>query len=566
RGGAEQLGQDAAGQATVRVEASRLDRLMDYSGELLVTHARFASRGEGLRGVHLALQRRLPEVDPQVRAWLSAVVRDLERIVDAERRELEAFGRLTRDLGEAMKQVRMLPLAGLAPSWRQLVRESAQQLGRKAELVVEVGDIELDKYVLDRIREPLIHLLRNSVAHGLEPAAERAAQGKAETGRVVLHATLQGAHVRLEVSDDGRGLDARTIGECAVRKGLVERERLAQMPPAEVVGLIFQEGFSTAAEAGRVSGRGVGLSVVRSHVAGLGGEVQVVPRSRTGGAGFELVVPVSAVSRRGLLVRAGASIYALPIEHVQRTVRVSPDALEQVDGEPVVRAAGAEPLRLRWLAQLMGRAIEKGRQGVKVVVLERGAARLGLAVDEVLREDEYVIKRLPANLVGVVAVDGAVILADGALAVAVNVPELFQAAGTRSARAPEAAAPSSRAPGKRILVVDDMLTIRALHRSILEAEGHLVTLAADGEEAWAALQRERFDLVVSDVQMPRLDGCALTARIRADDRLRDLPVVLVTARGRPEEVSAGGKAGANEYLIKGQYESGKLLAAVRRFA
>ncbi|HEY3445670.1 MAG TPA: response regulator [Myxococcales bacterium] len=563
----------AADRASVRVESSRLDRMMTFAGELLATHSRLGARAEVLHRLEEDLRARLRELEGDSRAQLSPVVRELDAIIEEDRRELAAFGRLTRDLSAAMKQVRMMPLAGLAPLWRQLVRESGQQLARKVELLVDVGEIEVDKYVLDRIRDPLIHLLRNAVAHGIEPAPERAAKGKPETGRVVMRASLQGPLVRLQIGDDGRGLDPRRIGEAALRRGRLDAARLARLSREEVLSLIFEEGFSTSESVGQVSGRGVGLNVVKAQVAELGGELGVSPTSAEGGACFELLLPVTVVSRKGLLVRAGTSTYALPIEHVLRTQRAELRSLEQVGGEPVQRVDGEEPLRLRWLSQLMGRSAERGSDRVKVVVLEKGAARLGLVVDEVLREEEYVIKRLPANLAGVAGVDGAIILADGALAVALNVPELFQRAAARLEGAPATAAAEaperSRGGPKRrmrILVVDDVLTVRAMHRSILEAAGHEVGLAVDGEDAWQALQREPFDAVVSDVQMPRLDGCALTARIRGDPKLRDLPVILVTALGDPEEIAAGGRAGANEYLVKGRYESERLLAAVRRFA
>ncbi len=555
-------GAESQASASVRVESSRLDRLMGFTGELLSTHARLVARNEALVRLHESLHASLAGLEAPARAALAPCARGLQELLDDDRREQERFGRLTRDLGAAMKQVRMTPLSGLAPTWRQLVRESAQQLGRQVELKVEVGEIELDKYVLDRLRDPVIHLLRNCVAHGLEP--DRKAAGKPPVGRIRVSAAMHGPQVRLQVCDDGRGLDPERIGEAAVRRGLLTPELLAERAPSEILELIFEEGFSTAEQVGPVSGRGVGLSVVKGHVAELGGHLTVSAHSDLGGAGFELFLPVTVVSRRGLLVRAAGSIYALPIEHVQRTLRVDPGTLAQVEGEPVLQRAGEDPLRLRWLAPLMGRHEPRRPGPVFVVVLERGSAALALAVDAVQGEAEYVIKRLPSNLSGVRGVDGAVVLADGSVAVAVNVPDLFLAPSGMGA--PPATAPVPKAARKRVLVADDMLTTRALHRTVLESAGYEVALAADGEEAWDLLQREPFDVVVSDVSMPRLDGCGLVARVRAHPRLAQLPVILVTALGKPEEIAAGGRAGASEYLVKGRYESASLLAAVGRLA
>ncbi|MGC4119894.1 MAG: response regulator [Myxococcales bacterium] len=557
-------------RASVRVETSRLDRLMDYAGELLTAHARLVSREESLGRFRHTLEEKVASLPLGQREAMLPVVRQLEHLSAASRRELDSFGRLARDLGSAMKQVRMMPLSGLASSWRQLVRESAERLDRRVELVTELGEIEVDRYVLDRVRDPLIHLLRNAVAHGIEPAAERQRAAKPPVGKVLVRAEALGTQVRLEVLDDGAGLDPVRLGESAQRKGLVSAEQRAGMTSAELLDLIFADGFSTAEAVGEVSGRGVGLGVVRSNVAGLGGSLTVSPRSALGGAGFVVTLPVSVVSRRGLLVRAGEGVYALPIEHVQRTVRVDAKELQGVDGERIA-STDAGPLRVRWLAQEMGGAEAAVAGRVKVVVVECGEVRLGLAVDEVLREEEYVVKRLPAHLGEVPGVDGALVLADGALAVAVNLGELTVRAARRAAPAPAQRSPSPAAAGApqraRVLVVDDMLTTRALHRSALESAGLEVVLAADGEEAWQALSRESFDVLVSDVQMPRLDGFGLTARVRRDPdpTLSALPVVLVTALGSPEEVAAGASAGANEYLVKGRYDPQALVDAVRRY-
>ncbi|MGC4120788.1 MAG: response regulator [Myxococcales bacterium] len=557
--------EEAAAPASVRVETRRLDLLMEHTGELLATHARQAARVGELAELRDELER-LQDLATPDRPALVTAMRRLDTLLVHERRELEAFGRLTRDLGSAIKRVRMLPLEGLAPSWRLLVRESAQQLGRQVELAVEVGDIELDKHVLDRIRDPLIHLLRNAVAHGIEAPGERKAAGKPAAGQVRVRATAQGTRVQLEVSDDGRGLDPARIGEAAVRKGLVSAERLAQLAPDDTVALIFEDGFSTAQTVDEVSGRGVGMSVARSQVQALGGQVQVAFAGRVG-ACFTLTLPVSVVSRRGLLVRAGKTVYALPIDHVLRTARAPRSGLERTDGRErttIVRDEAGAPVRGFSLAALMGQREEARGDHLRVVILEHQGLRFGVFVDEVLREEDYVTKPLPSNLEGVRGVDGAVILADGSLAVAIDVAELARA--ERHPAGVARAEPTASAGRKlRVLVVDDVLTTRTLHRGALEAAGCEVSTAADGEEAWEALQRARFDVLVSDVQMPRLDGFGLTGRVRAQAATRDLPVILVSALDRPEDLAAGASAGANEYLVKSHYEVEKLVAAVKRF-
>jgi len=562
REGSEATGGPAAG--TLRVEASRLDRLMGFASELLVIHTRMVARKESLEELQKALEATMRELAPDARERLVPLRKKLEQQVSADRHELLHFGHLSQELSAAMKQVRMTPLHAQTPVWRRVVRECGEELGKQVELRVQVGDIELDKVVLDRIRDPLIHLLRNAVDHGIESPDARERAGKPRVGQVSVRADIQGATATIEIADDGRGLEPGKIARAAVARGVVDEARLSRMVAADIVELIFEPGFSTAEEVTRISGRGVGLDVVREHVTDLGGRVSVERGPLGSGTCFKLLVPVSVVSRKGLLVQAGQAVYALPIEHVVQTQRIARHELERAEGSWIHRGGSGEPLRIRSLAALMGGKAEKDEEPkLKIVVLAWGDARVGMVVSQVLREEEYVVKKLPPNLSGVPGVHGAVILADGSVAVAVDVSWLFGAALERTPAAEEAR-PATRAT-KRVLVVDDALTTRTLHRNVLQAAGYEVVCACDGEEAWRCLTEKGADVVVSDVQMPVLDGLGLTRRIRGSPAHRHIPVVLVTGCARPEDRAAGMAAGATEYLVKATLDSDRLVEAVSRF-
>jgi two-component system chemotaxis sensor kinase CheA len=349
-----------------------------------------------------------------------------------------------------------------------------------------------------------------------------------------------------------------------VKSGLVADRQLATMGEEQVLHLLLAPGFSTAQTVGRLSGRGVGLDVVRKKVEDLGGTVAISTHSRGAGAAFHLTVPVSLLSTRGLLVDGGGSICALPIDYVARTLRLRRDRIEQVDGSLAVAQEDSEPLRIRFLSSILGRTQATRAEKLSAVVVSRGGAELGIVVDRVLGEQEFVTKRLPWNLRSVAGVNGAVVLGDGRLAVVLDVPHIFASgAGAAEETDPACAAVESTAK-ETVLVVDDSLTSRTLERNILTRSGYEVIVAVDGEEAWNLLQKHPVDLVVTDIQMPKIDGFELTRRIRSDAGLKNLPVILVTGLGSPRDLAEGAEVGADEYIVKGQFDQRKLLEAVAR--
>jgi two-component system, chemotaxis family, sensor kinase CheA len=548
---------------TVRIEASRLDRLMLFVGEMVTADVGQQAFQAELERHHLelaGLERENPEA---MRRGLRALASSLGGLVDQNRQNVVRFGHLLRDWSAAIKQARMCPLGGVVSQWRRVVAEAAHALGREASLLVEVGDIEIDRQVLDGLRDPMMHLLRNAVAHGIEPPDVRERKGKPRAGTVRVRARAPGMMVELEVTDDGAGFDTARIRQRAVEQGLEEADRAARMTPLELAELVFLPGLSTAESVTGVSGRGVGLDVVRQRLVDLGGSVRIGDPTPAGST-FVLEVPATIVSTKGLLLRSGRTSFVLPMAYVARTLRVARSEVREIDGASAVAEPGRDPLRLRWLASIMQEPRRPDPDRLLVVVVADGAARLGLVVEDVVGEIESVTKRLPWNVPRVPGVAGAMLLGTGGVAVVIDVPRLLFATAARSgerAEAPRAAEPLRK---RRILVVDDSLTSRTLERNILVAAGYDVDTVNDGEVAWQSLQAEAYDLVVSDVQMPRLDGLELCRRIRAHPRLRALPVLLVTSLDRPTDVVLGSEAGADEYIVKGRFDQKALLEAVAR--
>ncbi|MEK7705570.1 MAG: response regulator [Myxococcota bacterium] len=551
--------------STIRVETERLDRLMAFNGELLVTQSHLATQGTRMDEFQRDFEQALATSAMGRDELWHALVKRLDDIVRLDRRSLLSVVHLSGEMNDAIKRLRMLPLRSLEPVWRRVVSDAATKVDKEVELRFELGDVELDRYLLDKLRDPLMHFLRNAVDHGIEPAAERIAAGKPVRGQVLIRSSMLGTRVRVEISDDGRGFSRAKIVAAARDRDLIGDAEASSLSDSAVLAMLFLPGFSTAERISRLSGRGVGLDVVKRRVEELGGSVEIEAASTLGGATFVLTLPVSLLSTKGLLVRAAASTFALPTDAVSTTLRVRADALEDLGGTVCARPTGA-PLRVRWLTDLLGLGVRRRADKVNVVVVRRRDEELGIIVDDVLNEQEFVTHPLPWNLQRVPGVYGVIRLAEGALAIALDVAHLFDAShGRATQHEPSSGASTPRGP-LRVLVVDDSATVRATLEKMLARAEYRVSMASDGEEAWSLLQRGEIDVVVSDVQMPRLDGFGLTRRIRASPTLEHLAVILVTNLDSAEDIAQGAAAGADEYLVKGSLSEAALVGAVRRLA
>jgi len=550
----------APGPKALRIDATRLDRLMDLGSEYLAQHGRQRRQRAALRDFADRLTL-LVKREQRLKHLLLPLMQDFDAFVRAEEQDLRRAGQLTADFDGAMRGVRMQPLSVIVPQLRRVVSEASRELGKSAHLSLDFGDVEIDRQVLDALREPLMHLLRNAVDHGIEHEAVRSARQKPARGEVCVSARLKGVNVEIEVSDDGAGIDLEKVRARALEQGFLAADE-AQDPTRLLDATLFAPGFSTATKVTTVSGRGVGLDVVRARVAELGGQVYATLGQTGTGASFTLSVPASVVSLRGLAVRAGGATFVLPSAQIERTLRIGASQLGSAEGVTVVRTPEGDPLRLRWLSSAMGLERSDDPDFLQVLVVAEGLQRLGLVVDEVQGDTNFVIKRLPWNIRRAQGVIGATHQGDATLALVVDPTHLFRAQNTtaRDHRVKLA----TKQQRTRILVADDSLTSRTLERNILVSAGYEVQVVEDGEYALEALEHQSFDLLVSDVQMPRMDGFELTRRVRTHARLSKLPIILVTSLDRPEDVAEGARVGADEYIIKGQFDQEILLKTVSR--
>jgi two-component system chemotaxis sensor kinase CheA len=472
------------------------------------------------------------------------------------------------ELEQEIKRVRMLPLSTITGTFGRMVRDLARDAGKEVVLQIVGGETELDKRVLEQIKDPLIHLLRNAVDHGIEMAEQREASGKARVGTITLTAEQLGKDVVICVSDDGAGLDLEAIRQVVARRGGVDAQTLSK---TELVEAIFTTGISTSPIITDISGRGVGLDVVRRNVEVLHGRIDVDSVLEEGSA-FTLTLPLTLTSSRGLLVHISNQLFAIPHNAIERIMYVSPEEIAPLEGHDTVPYNG-RPLTLVRLSDVLelprGDEQHEGDR-IPVVILAAAERRMAFAVDELAGEQEIVIKGLGEQLARVGGIAGATVMGNGEAVLILNVADLIKL-GLRGKRrsvlaalAQASTAVESRAR-RRILVVDDSITTRTLEKNILEAAGYEVQLATDGQEALDAIVAGGVpDLIVSDVVMPRLDGFGLTQRIKEDAQMAGLPVILVTSLGLAEDKARGIEVGADAYITKSSFDQNNLLETIRQ--
>ena len=468
------------------------------------------------------------------------------------------------------KLLLLRPFSSLTETFPRLVRDLCRQQGKDAALSVRGAEIEIDRRILQEIKDPFIHLLRNCIDHGIEKPEERARANKVPRGVITIAIEQKNANrVEIAISDDGAGIDPQRVRDAVVKSGLVAAESAQAIEDSEILAFIYQSGVSTSPIVTDISGRGLGMAIVREKVERLGGEVTLDTRLGVGTT-FRLLLPLTVSTIRGLLIRIGELSFIIPLTFVERVASTKKGSVQTVENRATVLLGGQAVsfVRLHDVLELPTEGSgDKGSESLSMVVLAASERRIAFAVDEVVGEQEVLVKSLGPQLVRVRNVGGAAVLGTGKVVPILNVADLMKSAvKTASQPAPVREVEEPTAPQRRsILVVDDSITARTLLKSILEAAGYLVRTAVDGAEAFATLRETEFDVVVSDVDMPRLNGFDLTARIRADKRLTDLPVILVTALESREDRERGIDVGANAYIVKSSFEQSNLLDIVRRY-
>jgi two-component system chemotaxis sensor kinase CheA len=560
---------------TIRLQTAKLDTLLVRAEDLLLPRLAAAERAEEARaladtltrcrgalqragsdgaGASGALEQQLRAAESQAAALRDSLRHDQRRIAVA----VDA-------LSDKLRRVRMTGASAVLDLFPRMVRDLAAQQGKEVDWDAGGADLEVDRRVLEAVKDPLIHLVRNGVGHGIEQPAERTKAGKPPRGRVAVSVVaLERGRIAIQVDDDGRGCDPAAAKAAAVRARQLTVQEAEALADTDALALLYRSGVSTSATITDIAGHGLGLAIAKECVDRLDGEITLESRPGKGTA-VRMVLPATIAGFRGLLVRAGGQPLLLSLDAVERVLRVSAADVGIVEGRDTLFRDGA-PLRVARLDVLLQLPQEENgnRDDDRrpCVVIRAGGERAGLLVDDVLGTRDLLVKDFGPPLTRVRHVAAAGLLGSGEIVLILR-PADLAAAGATVGRRP---AVGAEAPAREtsVLVADDSFTTRTMEKHLLEAAGYRVRTAVDGVDAWTALKSEPFDLLVSDVDMPRMDGLELTERVRQDRELADLPVVLVTALESDESKERGIEVGANAYIVKSSFDQSNLLEVIRR--
>jgi two-component system, chemotaxis family, sensor kinase CheA len=577
----------ASVRQTIRVRVDRLDRLLNLAGELAVgrqTQIAHLQTLEALQSMLAQQERLLVALESELqRLRFSPTQREaLDRHINGVlnvgehagrlvKTQVERFGQhashsgqLIENLEQEVMAARLLPISMLFTNLPRAIRELMRDTGKEVNLALLGETTELDRKVIEALNDPLLHMIRNAVDHGIESPDERAAIGKPRQGTLEVSARSFGAFAHVTISDDGRGMHPQQLREAAIRKNLLSHEAAQVLTDQEALELIFLPGFSTARMITDISGRGVGMDVVRTNLNEIGGHVQV--DSQPGiGTTITLVLPLTLVTTRVLLVEVGEHLFALPASGCRGSVWAYPNKVRAIEGRAMLSYEGhlAPLLRLADLLDVAGAPAFPSRNRTPTVIVGTIQRPLALLIDRLVDEREVVVKPLGPLLEQQRRFSGAIQLGDGRLVLLLNPAILAQTArGMVLSRPSQSYRAAERR--SRLLVADDSFTTRELIRSILQSAGYDVTTAVDGLDALDKLRAAPYDLVVSDIEMPRADGFQLTSQIRADAGLSDIPVVIITSLASETHRRRGLEVGAQAYIVKSQFDQGNLLETVRQ--
>ena len=569
-----QLPQDSSPQKTIRVSATRLNSVLFQAEEMLSIKLASAQRLTELRNLEDEFQNwkkiRIKQT-PEIEKELSPIEVEIRTLIGSLEQDHRSSAAMVDQLLEDVKTASMLPFSFITDGLSRTVRELAEHEKKEVGLFVHGADVEMDRRILEEIKDPLVHIVRNCIDHGLETPEIREANHKPKSGTLSIEISQkEGNKIELKVTDDGQGVDPEAVRAASVKSGDLTAEEARALTDDQAILLIFRSGVSTSPILTEISGRGLGLAIVREKIEKLGGSIELLTKKGESTT-FRIELPLTLASFWGLLVQTRQQTFSLPLKNVARVLRVNREGIKTIENRGTIEVAG-EVLPLVDLATVLGIPSHVSTQPrstdwVLAVVLTYGTERIAFSVDEIIGTGEILFKSFSKHLARIRNLSGATVLGNGQVVPILNVLDLMGSSeeiSRSNSSIPSKKEPSLKAT-KSILIVEDSITSRTLLKGILQAAGYRVKTAVDGLDAFTTLKTESFDLVVSDIDMPRMNGLELTKKIRSDTHLAHIPVILVTSNEGHDIRQSGINAGANAYIVKSNFNQSNLLEAIERF-
>lgn len=579
--------------STVKVSTEKLDNMMNQVGELLISKMRFEQRMdetnslaalcEGLikdisrlkreelrlKGIkktrsYTNQDKRGAEIVENVSVGLARLNDELTRFTSDFYENQIDLGIVTGGLEESVKNIRMLPLSTIFETMPKMVRDLSRKLSKKVDLKMEGETIELDKRILEGLKDPMVHLITNCIDHGIEQPDERRKAGKNEDGIINITAAAVGGYIEIAVEDDGRGISVDKIKERALKNGLVTEDMLSGLSKEQLINFVFEPGFSTSDIITDISGRGVGMDIVKKNIGDLNGLISI--QSEYGkGSRITIRVPLTLVTVRVILIDISGEVCALPETAIDRILSVKEEQIFTIGDSEVFRESG-DILPIGRLSHILGfskKEDEDADNEYPAIIIEGGEKKAAFIVDNIIGSETIILKNLTFPLTKVRNVSGAALLGDGRIAIVLNPADIIDSMKAVKPL-PIKKVKEREIEKKSVLVVDDSITTRTLEKNILESSGYDVTLAVDGLDAYNKLQNKDFDIIVLDVQMPNMDGFAFTEKARNTQEFSNIPIILVTSLESDADKRRGIEVGADAYIVKRTFDQSNLLETIKR--
>lgn len=564
---------------TIRLRSDKLDELIKLMGEIISGHSRSKQRLSDIKKIErLAKQHAelISDVEHTEKEEILQIAKSLhlamKKLAADFKEDVNIQGLLSGELQDKSLKMRMLPLSTIFDVFRMALRDFSKSSGKKVDFIIHGGETELDKKIIEKIGDSLIHLIRNCVDHGIEMPDERIKLGKPAVGKIVLSAGYEGGNAVIELSDDGSGIPVKKLREKALKKKISDEAAIADMADADIINMIFMPGFSSSDIITDVSGRGVGMDVVRKNIIeDLKGAIRITTKDGQG-TGFHIRLPLTMAIIHVLFVRVSETTFAVPAHFISEIVRMPEDNLIQVMDKKALRLREqiVPILSLKDMLRLPHPAQKHSSDNNLLILIGAlGNEKIGMMIDELLSEEDVVIKSLPALMKNIQAVSGVVISGKNELFNVLHIPKIIETAKETNARIkiqPENAQEPETEKQIRILIADDSVTTREIEKSILESYGYSVDIAGDGMEGLEMAKNLNYDLIITDAEMPRLDGFSLIRQLRNEQGYAHTPIILVTSLDKEEDKKRGIEAGANAYIVKGAFDQSALLDSVQHLA
>nr|MCH9769963.1 response regulator [Gammaproteobacteria bacterium] len=489
---------------------------------------------------------------------------DLSKLSEQLHSSNNQLGLISGNLQDKMRTLRLVPAGTVLRPLLRTARDIARELNKKVDVDLKGEDIEIDRAILELVRDPLVHILRNSIDHGIEASEERKITKKSGVAKIIIKVSNQEGKIIISISDDGRGIDSEIIKKAAIRKHLISQQEAQGLSEKETLNLLFLPGFSTKEIITNVSGRGVGMDVVHNNITQAKGKVTI--NTKLGeGTQVNLNLPLTLVTDHGMFFSVNNKTFAIPTTAIVRVIETEPQQIQHAEADQIIMVDDT-PVPVRKLSNVLNFNTQENDEhnNINLIVIKSDRHQLAIIVDEIIGEREMVIKSLAPPLNNIPNLAGATLAGDGSIILVLNPYQLTQQALSMKTKLQFADNTEETEEQTHILVVDDSITTRSLEANLLSAHGFDVETAVNGEEAWQLLQHHNYDIVVTDVQMPLMDGFELTEHIKQDNRFNELPVIIVTSLEKEADKRRGIEVGADAYITKNQFESKALLQTIQQ--